>query len=55
MINEVFFYLLCVSLLLFSGVLTNSVQVSALGWLMILAATTMIIYNVIVILSDTFS
>lgn len=53
MINEVFFYLLCVSLLLFSGVLDNQAQVNALGWLMILVATTMIIYNVIVILSDT--
>lgn len=55
LVNECFFYILCISLLLFSGVITDTRQSLALGWLMISAISALIFYNVIVILYDTVS
>lgn len=53
MVNEAIFYILCVSLLLFSGVIHESNQMTMLSWLMILLVTIMIICNVIIIFYDT--
>ena len=53
MVNEGFFYLLCISLILFNGVIFETDQVQVLSWLMILLTGSMIIYNVIVIVYDS--
>lgn len=55
LVNECFFYLLCVSLVLFSGLVHESVQVQSLGWFMILCTCSMIIFNIIVILFDSIA
>ena len=55
LVNECFFYLFCISLILFNGVTTETAQVHTLSWLMILCTISMIIYNVIVILFDSVS
>ena len=54
-VNEVFLYLFCVSMMLFTGVLEQSRQSVALGWLLIGLCCIMIIYNLAVILVDTLS
>ena len=54
-VNEVFLYLFCVSMMLFTGVLEQSRQSVALGWLLIGLCCIMIIYNLGVILVDTLS
>ena len=52
-VNEAAFYILCLSLMLFSGVLTETVQVQPLSLLLIGGISLLIIYNVIVILYDS--
>lgn len=54
-VNEIFFYLLCTSLMLFSGITKDSQQLLSLGWLTICVVCSMIIFNTIVILYDTFA
>ena len=55
LVNECFFYLFCISLILFNGVTTETAQVQTLSWIMILCTISMIIYNVIVILFNSVS
>ena len=50
--NEVGFYFVCVGLMSFSGLFTQSGQLMAHGWFLIGLIITLIIYNIIVILYD---
>ena len=55
LVNESFFYLFCISMILFNGVTTVTAQVQTLSWLMIICTISMIIFNVLVILFDLVS
>lgn len=52
LINETIFYIVCVSLLCFTGLLTDTAQSTNLGWLLIGIIIAMVIYNTVVILYD---
>ena len=53
LVNECVFYLLCISLIIFNGVIFEADQVQKLSWLMILCISSLIVFNVIVIVFDT--
>ena len=54
-LNESVFYLLCVSLICFSGLLLEPNQAVALGWYLIAIITMMIIWNSIIILYEALA
>lgn len=51
-VNEVIFYLVCVALMCFAGILTSEGPQTALGWTLVALVACMIIYNIVVILYD---
>ena len=51
-LNEAMVYIVCVSLMCFSGVLTDAIQSVTLGWLLIGLILVMIIYNSTIIIFD---
>lgn len=51
-VNEIVFYFVCVGLMSFSGVLTESGASRAHGWFLIALIVALIAYNVVVILYD---
>ena len=50
--NETIFYMVCVSLMCFTGLLTDTNQSTTLGWLLIELIFAMVIYNTVIILYD---
>ena len=51
-LNEAMVYIVCVSLMCFSGVLTDATQSVSLGWLLIGLIFVMLIYNSTIIIFD---
>ena len=52
LLNETIFYMVCVGLLCFSGLLTRATESVTLGWLLIGVIIVMVIFNTLIILFD---